>query len=437
MAGQGHYWTAALLLSDRKFLKRWAPQVDAEDFPDGPLCLLVAAALAYWYEHKELLTEPALKATVLDRMDEEDATRLLRDYRQLMQEYGPDDSSLPALREAGAKWLEKRWVGRAVDEATDLLKRGKTKRAQAALLGVKRVLEAEEPPLSTSHKDWDRRTAYTSKIDEANPTNLADLDELWDGGIHPQELGVVLAGTNIGKSMVMCYLAAQAFRADKRVQFFTFELTETQIARRFAGALLKTPLADLPKETLPLIREVQSRLDLHRANFEVRSDIETEADLSALLEQLDREGKKPDVIFLDSGADLRPLHPVGRLYDDLGQIYKALRRDIVRHHNVAVWSSHQGNRETVDKARINLRQVADCFIIAQQSHLMLGFSQTEEELKNTEGEGLPKLKMFILKDTLHGSRGNAYPLYTMFGRGNGGYPGFKLINADAFAGVED
>jgi hypothetical protein len=45
--------------------------------------------------------------------------------------------------------------------------------------------------------------------------------------------------------------------------------------------------------------------------------------------------------------------------------------------------------------------------------------------------------MFVLKDSLHGSKGQARAFYATFGRGSNGYPGFKWMRGDAFSGFEE
>lgn len=424
----GYYWTCALLLSDRAFLERWGSQIDPEDFPVGPLRHLASVALIYWQEHKSLLTEPALRSTLEAYLDPDDVAHLMRDYHVLMEEYTGDESAMPRLRELGEAWLERRWVGRAIDDASDALERGRTKKALATILDMKRVLPEEEPPLSTTSKDWDRRTRHVSREADAIPTKLGELDLFWDGGVHPGELCVLLAPTNVGKSMTLAYMAAQAFVADKRVLFYTFELTPAQIAQRFMGALFQQPIRKLPRHPFEIIREIKHNSSLDRAVFEVRDNIETLADLRAVIEQMDREGKKPDVVFLDSVDDLRPGRTRKSRYEELSEMYTRLRKDVARSLNVTIWTSTQATRDAVDKAVINLRQVSDCFDKARRSHLMVALTQTPDQLANENGD--PIVGLYVLKDALHGTKGKKWEFYTRFGRGNMGYPAFKQRDAD-------
>jgi replicative DNA helicase len=72
---------------------------------------------------------------------------------------------------------------------------------------------------------------------EAFGTGLGRLDQLTNGGVKRGELLTVAAPTSGGKSILLLQLALHALRAGKRVLYFSLEMPDTQVVRRFLGAM--------------------------------------------------------------------------------------------------------------------------------------------------------------------------------------------------------
>ena len=72
-----------------------------------------------------------------------------------------------------------------------------------------------------------------------------DLDRITGGGLGKSELGVVIAPTGAGKSMVLVHLGAQALTEGKTVVHYTLELQETVIATRYDSCITGYPLSDI------------------------------------------------------------------------------------------------------------------------------------------------------------------------------------------------
>ena len=63
------------------------------------------------------------------------------------------------------------------------------------------------------------------------------MDEIVKGGLGKNELGVVIAPTGAGKSMVLVHLGAQAIKAGKNVVHYTLELADTVVASRYDSCI--------------------------------------------------------------------------------------------------------------------------------------------------------------------------------------------------------
>jgi len=76
-------------------------------------------------------------------------------------------------------------------------------------------------------------------------TGWSDIDKICGGGLGKQELGVVVAPTGAGKSMVLVHLGAQAIIDGKTVVHYTLELQDTVVASRYDSCITGYPLSDL------------------------------------------------------------------------------------------------------------------------------------------------------------------------------------------------
>jgi hypothetical protein len=87
--------------------------------------------------------------------------------------------------------------------------------------------------------DFYHRTEYRI------PFNLKHFDNLTKGGLAKKTMTVFLAGTNVGKSLIMCHLAGNAVRQGKNVLYITLEMAREKIGQRIDANLLDVSVNDL------------------------------------------------------------------------------------------------------------------------------------------------------------------------------------------------
>ena len=89
-------------------------------------------------------------------------------------------------------------------------------------------------------KDFEKR--FEIKARNPNLWGWQDIDDICRGGLGKGELGVVIAPTGAGKSMVLVHLGSQAVKLGKTVVHYTLELSDTVIASRYDSCITKIPL---------------------------------------------------------------------------------------------------------------------------------------------------------------------------------------------------
>lgn len=430
------FHTAWLLMRDKEFLKQNA-KLPAAIFPRGPLRYLVDLALLNWEATRSVLSATIVNvATANDpsglRKNQTDAARVIDVFNDLENGYAVDAQSIVAVRKYARQWLEQKLLSTSIDRASDAYNRGDLTRARS-LLDHSRLADddlRESVGLESTTADF--LSVSRTIAPGALPTGFKQLDDAWDGGYRKQEIGLILAPTGIGKSMMLSFLASQAFWSGADILYYTYELTVNQIRDRIALAILGKGVKYATRPWKTELKDAASTrgVAVPTSKIDVRGGDMTWPDLEADLEEYKlTNGKYPDLLILDSADDIRPMNPERALHEQLKTAYTRLR-SIAKQKGIAIWSSGQLNRESVEKARVNLKQIADAFAKAQRVHYVLAFTQTQRE---REDPGGAKMHMYVLKDSLYGTTGADFELKPYFGPGNpkdSGYPGFFVELAE-------
>ena len=160
---------------------------------------------------------------------------------------------------------------------------------------------------------------------------------------------MVVAPTNVGKSMLLSMMAAEAWWAGGHSMYFTYELTPEQIQHRIALATLgkgKNMVHDTwPNELDWVMRQrglsalPNSRLEIHDSE-----DAGSWPDIEMQLERFgDAHGTYPQVIFLDSADDVPFRGKFEKRHEGLTDTYTYLR-NLAHEKNIAIWSTGQLNQ---------------------------------------------------------------------------------------------
>ena len=423
------YYTAWLLVEDKAF-QETNLNADARVFPKGPLRYLVSAALK-----RQTVLGPDTLRVMLDadktslRRAGAEASLVSKVFEDLENGFTVKLEDLPAMREMASAWLRRRSMILSLDTAREALDKGEVEEAEKALSKSSYNPETRPTPLLLT-ETADSILAGTRKLTPAVPTGLYALDRAWRGGIRRSELGIILGATNTGKSMVVCHLAAEAFWANRYVLYYTSELTDQQVLERIACGILRMGKADIP-EGVSFAALVSARADRERlpypekAQVEVRPGDLTMDGLNRDLEELKSlHGRYPGLVILDSADDIIPPIKTDKTYEGLRAIYSVLRSQVCQAKRIPVWTTSQTNREAVDKARVSLKHIGDAFAKAQRAHYVLGLAQSQAEREHPDG---PLMNVYVLKDTLHGTRGAWFQCHVDFGFGDNGFAGIEVL----------
>lgn len=198
--------------------------------------------------------------------------------------------------------------------------------------------------------------------------------------------GVSSHNTGVGKSLMMCHIAARAIRDGKNVLYITLELSEEKIAQRIDANLMNVSVNDIPnldKDVyMSKIDKISSKTDGVLKIKEYPTSGAHCGHFKSLLEEYKSKQKfVPDLIIVDylaicASSRLKNTGNVNS-YTYVKAIAEELRGLAVE-YNVPVLSAIQTTRSANVSTEIDIADVAESFGISHTADLIIAMIRTEE-----------------------------------------------------------
>lgn len=242
---------------------------------------------------------------------------------------------------------------------------------------------------------------YDKIIENENvfPTGLASLDNLIGGGFPEKTLTLLLAPTNVGKTMVMCSLACNFAMNNFNVLYISLEDSEVKISQRIYQNLLnvsRTQLKTWKKEAFKssveknIIKKVSSKIRIKEMPEQATNPMMIR---NLLKDYEKKEHFLPDVVFVDY---IGCMIPNGKTNENMNtntiitNIASQVRAIGVE-RCIPIISASQTNRGGFDLQEINMNNTADSFGQNTKADIVFGLVQTKE-LKESDLITLSLLK---------------------------------------------
>ena len=249
-------------------------------------------------------------------------------------------------------------------------------------------------------KDFERR--FELKARSPVTTGWKEIDAICKNGLGIGELGVVIAPTGAGKSMVLTHLGAKALLAGVNVVHYTLELSDTTIASRYDSCITGVSLNDLfsfKDLIFDKVGEVQGKLIVK----EYPTKSASTRTIKNHLEKLSNRGIKPGMIIVDYGDLLRPVVIRKEKRNELESIYEELR-SIGQEFECPIWTASQTNRSGLNAEVITMESISEAFSKCFVADLIFTVSRTAEDKTSNSG------RIFVAKNR-NGPDGLVYPIF--------------------------
>lgn len=294
-------------------------------------------------------------------------------------------------------------VARIVSETSESLKADSGMEVTAVVSTLQSQLNEQLYRLSDDSTSSELSEAITSYLDlikerkivseenakDANglqgvPTMLPTLNKITTG-LLPGQLITVGARTGVGKSVFAINSAVAACEANKSVQFFSLEMSETEIQDRIIASMSGIPMNDLKQgkvseENRETLRETAERVSHMKLLIETEPKITVDAIRAKALRRA-QSSQGLDLIIIDY---LQLITPVGNfssrqeIVADLSRNMKLLSKQL----GVPIIILVQLNREKSDgdeNALPKLDQIRESGAIAQDSDIVILLHRDKSE----------------------------------------------------------
>lgn len=332
--------------------------------------------------------------------EQDSVKKMLRDYyaRVLSQEIDLKESGY--IKDTALDFCKKQKLQEAMMKSVPLLQ--KSSFDQIATLIQNAIKLGMSNDLGYDYMaDFEKR--FELKARDPITTGWQTVDDISKGGLGKGELGVVIAPTGAGKSMVLVHLGSRALEQGKNVVHYTLELGDTVVASRYDSCITGYHLNEVrifKEQIYDKLKDLPGKLIVKE--YPTRSaSIQT---IKNHLEKMKNQDFIPDMIIVDY-ADL--LKPEGSSKEEkrhqLESIYEELR-GISQEIGCPLWTASQTNRSGLNAEVITMEAISEAFNKCFVADFIFSVSRTVEDKGSNGG------RIFIAKNR-NGPDGIIYPIF--------------------------
>lgn len=326
------------LLTDKKFLQSVQDIVKEAYFSSPAHIWILQEVLKYFERYHTNISQEALHVEY-KKIDNDILKIAVKE--ELKAAYQTVQDDLEYVKEEFITFCKNQEMKNAILESTDKLKEGDFEGIRYL---IEKALKAGvEKDVGHNYKK-DVETRYR---DDYRPTiqfPWPTLNEIFCGGSGPGDLVLVFGGPGSGKSWLCVAYGAEALKAGYNVVYYTLELGESYVARRFDSVLTGYGVDEL-RDHRPEVDKIMESLPGNLIIKEYPPKTASINTIKAHLQKCKDEGIEPDIIFIDYIDYLRP--PRNSKFterkDEIDDVYvgaKALAKEL----GIPVISPSQVNR---------------------------------------------------------------------------------------------
>lgn len=233
-------------------------------------------------------------------------------------------------------------------------------------------------------EDWEPR--YKSYIEKASklPFKMSILNKITQGGVERSTLNLLLAGSNVGKSLALCHLATEYLLQGYNVLYISMEMSEAAVSKRIDANLMDISMDDFDTITEKTYgNKIQNLEKKTQGKLFIKQFPTAGANVThfnTLMNELrTKKNVIPDIVIVDYlgiCASSR-VSSSENTYVHVKAIAEEIRGFAVE-HNVAVWSAAQTTRNAWDASDMGMGDIAESAGLAHTADLILGIMETEE-----------------------------------------------------------
>ena len=361
------------LLTDKAFLLNVRDVLSDSYFDADSHKWIINQICDYYDKYHTTVTMDVLKIE-LQKLENEVLQVALKE--ELRNSYQATKDDLEYVQEEFTKFCKNQEMKSAILDSADLLKEGDFDGIRNL---VEKAIKAGMDKNIGHEYNKDVETRYRVDYRPTVPSPWPILNDGIQGGFGPGDLGIIFGSPGGGKSWTMVAIAAHAVKMGFKVNFYTLELGEDYVGKRFDCYFTGYSIDDVNKHR----KEVQKHVDNLKGRLIVKEYPPKGASVNTIKAHVQKcvdIDHKPDLIIIDyvdylkapsRGRNTERKHEI----DDVFIATKALAKDL----KIPILTPSQVNRMGARDSIIEGDKAAGSYDKMMVADICLSLSRQKED----------------------------------------------------------
>ena len=361
------------LLTDKAFLLNVRDVLSDNYFDADSHKWIINQICEYYDKYHTTVTMDVLKIE-LQKLENEVLQVALKE--ELRNSYQATKDDLEYVQEEFTKFCKNQEMKSAILDSADLLKEGDFDGIRNL---VEKAIKAGMDKNIGHEYNKDVETRYRVDYRPTVPSPWPILNDGIQGGFGPGDLGIIFGSPGGGKSWTMVAIAAHAVKMGFKVNFYTLELGEDYVGKRFDCYFTGYSIDDVNKHR----KEVQKHVDNLKGRLIVKEYPPKGASVNTIKAHVQKCADidhKPDLIIIDyvdylkapsRGRNTERKHEI----DDVFIATKALAKDL----KIPILTPSQVNRMGARDSIIEGDKAAGSYDKMMVADICLSLSRQKED----------------------------------------------------------
>jgi len=374
------------LIHNEDYIRTTLPYIKPEYFVNNEYRVIFGLIEEHFIKYNVAPTQAALKIELDNLTLNQDS---YADVVQCIGRLQKQDTDYDWLLSQTEKYCQDKAIYNAIMESIQVIDgkvKDKDKGALPEILSEALSVSFDQHIGHDFIEDADARYEFYHQKVERLPFDIDYLNKITRGGIPRKTLNVILAGTGVGKTLMMCHFAAANLMAGKNVLYITLEMAEERISERIDANLMSIPLNDLetyPRETYQTkIKRIRDKTSGKLIVKEYPTASVGSGHFRHLLNELKMKKKfVPDIIYIDylnlctssrikGSANVNSYTLVKSIAEEL--------RGLAVEYNLPIFTATQTNRTGFTSSDVGLEDTSESFGLPATADFMFAAISSEE-----------------------------------------------------------
>lgn len=366
------------LLTEKEFLLDVRDTLQVEYFDSDAHKWIVKQIVGYFDKYNTTITMEVLKVE-LAKIENDLLKTAVRE--ELRHSYQATKDDLVYVTEEFANFCKNQELKKALLDSAELMNSGDFDSIRAR---VESALKAGMNKNIGHNYLKDIETRYREDYRPTIPTPWPVFNDNFQGGFGPGDLVIVFGNPGGGKSWTMVAMAANAVKLGYNVNYYTLELGEDYVGKRFDCYFTGYSIEEVNKHRKE-VEEVVSKLE---GNLIVKEYAPKQASMTTIKSHIQRcidMEHKPDLIIIDYVDYLKP--PSKGRFDakaEIDDLYVA-SKGLAKEFQVPILTPSQVNRMGAKDAVIEGDKAAGSYDKLMVADVAISLSRQKEDKVNGTG----------------------------------------------------